>query len=60
MTASSALKTEDPPEPPDPFEVVEEHRELFERVAAADLPISERVRRVLDLADGERGDRDVE
>lgn len=40
-------------EPPDPLEAVEENRELFERVAAAGLPISQRVQNVLDIADGE-------
>lgn len=36
-------------------ETVEENRDLFERIADADLPISDDIERILELADG--GDR---
>ena len=33
-------------------ETVEENRELFERIVEADLPISEDIERILEIADG--------
>ncbi|NUC71751.1 hypothetical protein HTZ84_05405 [Haloterrigena sp. SYSU A558-1] len=33
-------------------ETVEEKRDLFERIAEADLPISEDIERILEIADG--------
>jgi len=49
----------DAPDPDDPEELVEEHRELIEQIAAADITLSDRAQRVLDYVDGdEDGDRD--
>ncbi len=39
---------------------VEEKRDLFERIADADLPISEDIERILELADGDRVDGGAE
>ncbi|GAB3669621.1 hypothetical protein [Halopiger thermotolerans] len=38
-------------------ETVEEKRDLFERLADADLPISEDIERMLELVDGDGGDK---
>lgn len=51
-------RNDDPPEQPDPEELVEENRELFERIADADLSVSDRVQRALDKVDQE-GETDV-
>jgi len=41
-------KPEYPTEPDsDPAKLIEEHRELYERIADADLPVSESIRRGL-------------
>jgi len=45
---------EDTPDQPAPEELIDEHRELFERIADADLPISDRIARALDRVDQER------
>ncbi|WP_176393285.1 hypothetical protein [Natronolimnobius baerhuensis] len=37
-------------------ETVEEKRDLFERLADADLPISEDIDRMLEIVDGDRGE----
>lgn len=50
--APTISDTDDPPEPTDPEELIEENRDLIERIAAADLPISERLQRALDVVDG--------
>lgn len=43
-------------EPEDAVELVEEHRDLFERIAAADVPVSHRYQAVLEYVDEEVGD----
>lgn len=49
----------DVPDPDDPEDLVEEHRDLIERVASADVSLSDRAQRVLDYVDGdEDGDHD--
>jgi hypothetical protein len=49
----------DVPDTDDPEDLVEEHRDLIERVASADVSLSDRAQRVLDHVDGdEGGDRD--
>lgn len=48
--------TEKPTDPEEKAaETVEEKRDLFERIADADLPISEDIERALEIVDG--GDR---
>ncbi|MFC7202820.1 hypothetical protein ACFQJC_04785 [Haloferax namakaokahaiae] len=49
--APSINPNDEAPSPDDPVEIIEENRELFERVAAADVTISDRVQRALDYAD---------
>ena len=63
MSKAPSLNPDDTDVPAldDPEQLVEEHRELLERIAAADLTISDRVQRALDHADGKLdGDRDGE
>jgi hypothetical protein len=48
----------DVPDTDDPEDLVEEHRDLIERVASADVSLSDRAQRVLDYVDDEDGDRD--
>lgn len=42
------------------YEVIEEHRELFERLADTDLPISHRAQKALQFADEFEEEHDVE
>jgi fructose-1,6-bisphosphatase len=61
MSKAPSLNSDDTdaPEPDDPEELVAEHRELIEQIAAADVTLSDRAQRVLDYVDGdEDGDRD--
>lgn len=39
------------------IETVEEKRDLFERIADADLPISKDIERVLELVEADGGDK---
>lgn len=55
-------KTQEPQEQSDTFgqadpkELVEEHRELIEKIANADIALSERCQKALDTVDGEADD----
>lgn len=51
MSQANFVDSNDDLQPADGTEALEEHRELFERIADADLPASEHFKRALDRAD---------
>ena len=51
MSAIPHDDNDDVPEQPDPEQLVTENRDLVERLAAADLPISNRLQAALDAVE---------
>jgi len=49
--APSLSTTTDEPDRPDPYELVEENRDLFEKIAASDLEVAEYFERALEAVD---------
>lgn len=56
MSQANYVDRNDDLEPDNAIEALEEHRELFERIANADLTASKHFQRALDRADAEVAD----
>ncbi|AFZ73082.1 hypothetical protein [Natronobacterium gregoryi] len=59
MSQANYVESNDDLEPDDGIEALEDHRELFERIADSNLPAAEHFQRALERAESKEGDGDV-